>query len=86
MKYKKVRKIVSPLMGEYCLYSKDGVKYIVKELSNNKSYLTTRPTGSIIYHKYSSPKTNTSFYIYPIFGCTLESVFRAALLSKTSFN
>ena len=35
IKYKKVRKMDSALMGEYFLYNKDNVKYIVKELPKN---------------------------------------------------
>lgn len=30
LKYKKVRKLYTPLLGDHCLFSKDGVKYFVK--------------------------------------------------------
>jgi len=35
-KFKKVRRLQSLLMGEHYLYSRDGVKYILKELSSEK--------------------------------------------------
>jgi hypothetical protein len=71
-KFKRVRELQTDLYGTYQLYSKNGLKYVGKQLAADFKLSSTRNPMYPIF-KYSSNEECT--YLFPLHGEPLSSIF-----------
>jgi hypothetical protein len=65
-KFKRVREIYSALYGDYQLHTKNGLKYIAKQLPSTFTLATTRNPLYPIFRFAITPDTHT--YLFPLHG------------------